>query len=104
MPEPREILKICSSLVSLVTRQVNNNTGETLIELQLAHFSVQQYLKSERIGECFPEKMTKGGVIFQKGINEMSARASITRICLAYLSQLDEQYPIGKIRAEFPLA
>ncbi|KAL4990295.1 purine and uridine phosphorylase [Aspergillus falconensis] len=97
LPEPREILKICSSLVSLVTR-------ETLIELQLAHFSVQQYLKSKRIKEAFPRTMPEVGVIFQKEISEISARGSITRICLAYLLHLDKQQPISKTRQEFPLA
>ncbi|PGH31047.1 hypothetical protein GX50_06155, partial [[Emmonsia] crescens] len=101
MPEPREIMNICSSLVSLVTRQVG---GETLMELQLAHFSVQQYLKSEEIETTFPEEMTKVSMIFQKGINEISARGCITRICLAYLSCLDDQSPITELKKRLPLA
>ncbi|KAL4923048.1 uncharacterized protein BDV17DRAFT_285724 [Aspergillus undulatus] len=104
LPEPREILKICSSLVSLVTRQVGGNTGEKSIELQLSHFSVQQYMKSERIGECFPQEITEIGLIFQNGLNKLNAKGTITRICLAYLSYLDEQRPVRTIRVEFPLA
>ena len=44
--------------------------------------------------------------MFQNGLNEVRARGSITRICLAYLSHLDlaEQRPVRKIRIEFPLA
>ena len=56
MPKPQEIMKICSSLVSLVTRQLN---GETIMELQLAHFSVQQYLQSKQIEATFRGKTTE---------------------------------------------
>lgn len=75
-----------------------------MVELQLAHFSVQQYLMSKRIEADFPRKASGVGVIFQKNLSEISARGSITRICLAYLSLLDERRPIGETRAEFPLA
>ncbi|KAL2819101.1 purine and uridine phosphorylase [Aspergillus granulosus] len=90
MPESREITKICSSLVSLVTRLGDCNSGEMLEELQLAHFSVQQYLKSGRIEASFPGNLARV--------------ASITKVCLAYLSHLDEQRPIKDVRVEFPLA
>ncbi|PGH11878.1 hypothetical protein AJ80_06943 [Polytolypa hystricis UAMH7299] len=47
-------------------------------------------------------------VIFHQGINEISARGSITRICLAYLSclddDLDDESPVENIRKRFPLA
>lgn len=102
--EPREVMKTCSSLVSLVTRQAEDNETETLVELQLAHFSVQQYLRSNQIEATFPKKNTEVGVIFQKGTNEISARESITRVCLTYLSHLDGQRPIEEIIAELPLA
>ncbi|KAL4932572.1 nucleoside phosphorylase domain-containing protein [Aspergillus undulatus] len=93
LPEPREILKICSSLVSLVTRQVSSNTGETLIELY--ELCVTEY---------FPQGITKIGLIFQNGLNELNAKGTITRICLAYLLHLDEQRQVRTIRVEFPLA
>jgi hypothetical protein len=98
LPVPREVSKICSSLVSLVTRpvvtrQVNYNRKETVMELQLAHFSVKEYLTSDRVEATFKESFT-----------EISARRSITRACLAYLSHLDEKRPIKEIRAAFPLA
>jgi hypothetical protein len=94
LPIPREILKICSSLVSFVTRPANRNgREEALMELQLAHFSVKEYLMSGRVEEAF-----------QEGITETSARRSITKVCLAYLSHLDEKRPIKEIRAAFPLA
>ncbi|KAL3707747.1 hypothetical protein TMatcc_005729 [Talaromyces marneffei ATCC 18224] len=103
MPETREIIRLCSSLVSLVTRY-DNLRGEPIMELQLAHFSVEQYLKSGQIKETFPEELTKVGEMFQNGLNEITAKGLITRVCLAYLSQMDELCPIDKIDEEFPLA
>jgi hypothetical protein len=94
LPIPREILKICSSLVSFTTRLANHNEREeTLMELQLAHSSVKDYLMSGRVEESFKD-----------GTTEISARRSITKVCLAYLSHLDEKRPIKEIKAAFPLA
>jgi ankyrin repeat protein len=93
LPTLREITKVCSSLVSLVTRRINRNRGEALMELQLTHFSVKEYLTSGRVEETF-----------QKSIADISARGLITRVCLAYLSHLDEMRPIMEIKAAFPLA
>ncbi|KAE8156909.1 Pfs, NACHT and ankyrin domain protein [Aspergillus tamarii] len=87
MPEPREIAVVCSSLVCLVTRR--DRRGKTVMELQLAHFSVQQYLESTHIAATFPKKMTDV--------------ACITKVCLAYLSHLDEESVIEDIGAEYPL-
>lgn len=74
------------------------------MELQLAHFSVQQYLQSKQIEATFRGITTEVGSVFQDGLNEIRERGSITRICLAYLSHLAEQRPVRKIRIEFPLA
>jgi hypothetical protein len=46
IPKPQEIMKICSSLVSLITQQ-SDDPVDTTMELQLAHFSIQQYLRSK---------------------------------------------------------
>ncbi|RAH67963.1 Pfs, NACHT and ankyrin domain protein, partial [Aspergillus aculeatinus CBS 121060] len=86
MPETREIMRICSSLVSQVTRRRGQSTIE---ELQLAHFTVQQYLESERVDGAL-SLMTVAGVM--------------TRICLAYLSQVDEGKSLTAIKEELPLA
>ncbi|KAH8797815.1 Pfs, NACHT and ankyrin domain protein [Xylogone sp. PMI_703] len=93
MPIPREIMKICSSLVFLATRELNPGGRKAMIELQLAHFSVKEYLMSRRVQETFQESMT-----------EISARRSITRVCLSYLSHLDDTRPVEEIKAKFPLA
>ncbi|KAG2002677.1 hypothetical protein GB937_009642 [Aspergillus fischeri] len=103
MPNPQDIMKVCSSLVSLVIKQDSART-ETFMELQLAHLSVQQYLKSRIIGEAFPRGMATIGEIFQTSLREISARADITRVCLAYLECLREQGAHRELKAEFPLA
>lgn len=53
--------------------------------LQLAHFSVQQYLSSGRIGANFPEPVITVGTLFERGLREFNARACIAKVCLAYL-------------------
>ncbi|KAF2721065.1 purine and uridine phosphorylase, partial [Polychaeton citri CBS 116435] len=47
MPQPREITRFCSSLVSIVNHEIepSKNSGDYL---QLAHFSVKEYLVSKR--------------------------------------------------------
>jgi hypothetical protein len=74
------------------------------MELQLAHFSVQQYLSSERLKQSFPEAMAGVGMIFQEGLKKCGASGFITSVCLAYLCHLGEQRPTDEIRSEFPLA
>ncbi|KAJ5641187.1 hypothetical protein N7490_005187 [Penicillium lividum] len=94
LPEPREIMRVCSSLVSPITRWNYQNGTEELVQLQLAHLSVQQYLKSARVQAAFPQEGSNVGLIFQNSLNEISARESITRLCLAYLKHIGEQRAI----------
>ncbi|KAJ5356110.1 hypothetical protein N7517_010719 [Penicillium concentricum] len=132
MPNPREIVRFCSSLVSLVKRNIqptisysysNYTTTDSWIsddpedsddleesvdldgpeasdgqqeeveELQLAHLSVQQYLKSSRIQSSVPTHIIDAGALFQDGL-----------ICLAYLSRPGEHQTSEQIRAEFSFA
>lgn len=79
---PDEILRYCSSLVTLVKK-----------ELQLAHFSVKEYLTSTRLENSFA-----------KDLEETTARTSLAMICLAYLLELPDDIPTSKIRQSFPLA
>ena len=90
LPCPNEITRFCSSLVSLITRE--SDTG-TLMELELAHFSVKEYLTSEKLPEPF-----------QCSFSQAHARGHITRSSLAYLSCLKEEDSIANIAAQFPLA
>lgn len=94
LPVPKEIMRVFSSLVSLFSKQDDRDPTKTLLELQLAYFSVKEYLTSERVEETFQASMT-----------EINARASITRVCLAYLIHCGNgECPADEIKATFPLA
>ena len=69
---PRDILAICSCLINIPT----SDDGE----IQLAHFSVREYLISTRI----PERLAP---FFS--FNETSANIMIAQTCLAYLLHFD---------------
>lgn len=75
----RAILSMLPNLVT--TKLVTNDDGRTEEHVQLAHFSVQEYLVSDRIRE---------GPVKQYSIQEERANTSIAETCLAYLLQLDE--------------
>jgi hypothetical protein len=103
MPEPRDILRICSSLVTLVqspldrfgdvavdTHSDDVEGRRTTTKLQLAHFSVKEYLISDRISPSFSTLLA-----------EQTARASIATLCLAYLPDLDHSLPLVELRARF---
>jgi hypothetical protein len=107
-PEPRDVLALCSSLVSTVTTTLQEDMGgsedsseseeagwgseeadwgsqeavENPMELvRLAHFSVKEYLVSERI---------QAGSARRYCIREIDAHLSIAETCLAYLFQFDQ--------------
>lgn len=94
MPDPADISRCCSSLVVIVPENdeghfenVRNST------LQLAHFSVKEYLVSDRL----PEETAP---YFRK----ITANASISKVCLAYLLQLNGDRSATEITNIFPLA
>ena len=93
MPNHRDIARICSSLVSIVTRKPSDYKEDEVIELHLAYLTVKEYLMSGRVEE-----------IFQKGFTEFTARGTLTRVCLAYLSHVDTQDSVRQVRKKFPLA
>jgi hypothetical protein len=93
LPIPQEISQICSSLVSLVIK-IDKESGQlTSVELYLVHFSVKEYLMSERVEDTF-----------RGSINYINVRATITQACLAYLSHIGEHHPVQDISKLFPLA
>ncbi|KAJ5688691.1 Ankyrin repeat protein [Penicillium macrosclerotiorum] len=83
MPVPREITGIASSLISTTPDH----------KIQLAHFSVKEYLISERVESSFSAHLI-----------EIEARASITRVCLVYMNHLEKSRTAEEIIALFPLA
>ncbi len=93
MPEPKEISRYCSSLVAVERRRTSEYDQTMVTELQLSHFSVKEYLTSNRLEKDLTPS-------FQ----EISAKASIATICLAYLLQMDAKLPVLEIRENFPLA
>jgi tetratricopeptide (TPR) repeat protein len=100
MPDPQEITCYCPSLVVVVCikeRSYDENykdeEDDEHFELQLAHFSVKEYLTSNRLDKDIAQS-------FQ----EIVAKASIAIVCLAYLLDLDLELPTREIREKFPLA
>ncbi|KAI9775606.1 MAG: hypothetical protein M1839_001007 [Geoglossum umbratile] len=98
LPEPRDLLVICSSLVTLSsgTLEYSNCRLEETEELRLAHFSVKEYLISERI---------RAGPASDFSILEMPAHLSIAQACLAYLLQFDKPDSLTRDTCQkYPLA
>ena len=96
-PEPEDIWTICSSLISLQEEVLDDaNTGNPRVIVQLAHFSVKEYLTSPGIQK---------GRVKQYSIQEEDANAFIAESSLAYLLQFDEPGSLTtKSVLEFPLA
>lgn len=101
-PEPRDILIMCSSLVTMTAEETENPHAETIGEqvrgehVRLAHFSVKEYLVSERI---------RAGPAIRYSIRAIDANVSIAEICLAYLLLFDRPTSSkSRILGEFPLA
>jgi hypothetical protein len=67
----------------------DNKTGK----LQLAHFSVKEYLTSNLVDNDFAQNF-----------HEIAAKASIATVCLAYLLHLDMELLAEEIEERFPLA
>ncbi|KAI1870317.1 uncharacterized protein JN550_005245 [Neoarthrinium moseri] len=74
MPIPTDIVGYCSSLVVLVRTRNWDNTRTTGEVVQLAHFSVRDYLTSDRLENDTVQYL-----------QEMPARSSIAEVCLTYL-------------------
>jgi ankyrin repeat protein len=82
LEDPLDALGICSSLVTIAT--VNTYKQGRYRELQtivLAHYSVQEYLLSDRI---------KHGRAKQYSLRKFDCHESITRACLKYLLQFKQ--------------
>jgi hypothetical protein len=86
MPDHQEISRYCSSLVVVVSTESDK-------VLQLAHFSVKEYLTSNRVDSVVARE-------FQK----VTASASIAKVCLAYLLQFDHEVQPEDLQIRFPLA
>ncbi|KAH0545421.1 hypothetical protein FGG08_000562 [Glutinoglossum americanum] len=93
--EPREVLEICSSLVT-VSRVFWIGRGVEVELLRLAHFSVKEYLVSDRI---------RDGPAARYSVQEIHANRRIAQGCLVYLLQFDKPDSLrSETVNEFPLA
>jgi ankyrin repeat protein len=81
LEDPLEVLDICSSLVTITTNEVDRRSGSAQRIVALAHYSVQEYLVSDRIRQ---------GSAKQYSMQEAKCQNAITRGSLKYLMQLQE--------------
>ncbi|KAL0935964.1 ankyrin repeat protein [Colletotrichum truncatum] len=84
LPDPEDITRFCPSLITLVEA---SNFVKARVVLQLAHFSVKEYLLRHDA-----ERFTKIG-----------PSITITRTCLTYLTSVNKDV-VGEILSQFPLA
>ncbi|KAL5376601.1 hypothetical protein DPSP01_010394 [Paraphaeosphaeria sporulosa] len=84
LEDPLEVLNICSSLVTLTVVEEESSVNLRITTkriVALAHYSVQEYLLSDRIKE---------GSAKQYRMEEVECHASIMKGCLQYLTQLQQ--------------
>ena len=96
LPDPRDILTICSTLVSVTTaaKDASTQTSRTQ-ELRLAHSSVKEYLISDRL---------KKASMHRYHITPLCANVSIAKTCLTYLLHFkDPTILMNEVDYEFPL-
>ena len=67
--------------------------GKTVTWLHLAHYSVKEYLVTERVHGIFKDRLSGN-----------QSRAFIVGICLTYLTSLPPELSLDKIRSKFPFA
>lgn len=101
--EPHQLLEICSSLVTTSNSTLDHPSGEKsrIEELRLSHFSVKEYLTSERIRSRPTARFS---------VLEIPAHLSIAQTCLAYLlrfkkpdslaSDTFSKYPLARYAAQ----
>ncbi|PVH67796.1 ankyrin, partial [Cadophora sp. DSE1049] len=96
LADPRDLLTICSSLVTTISVTAEGNNGASIetTELRLAHFSVKEYLISDRI---------RNGLTFQYDI-QSGGEEEIAQSCLTYLLQFQRGVLTSGNLNTFPLA
>jgi ankyrin repeat protein len=85
LEDPLEALNICSSLVTITINEADGRSRSAQQIIALAHYSVQEYLVSDRIRE---------GPAKQYSMQEAECHNAIARGSLEYLIQL--QQPLSK--------
>lgn len=85
LEDPLEALNICFSLLSVTTNKLKGNLRSAQYTIALAHYSVREYLVSDRI---------KQGKAKQYSMQELDCHNSIARGSLMYLLQM--QHPLSE--------
>lgn len=81
LEDPWEVLNICSSLITVVGDKQDQKQGSPKCCVALAHYSVKEYLLSDRISK---------GAAPQYGMQDTECHDAIARGCLTYLSQFQQ--------------
>jgi ankyrin repeat protein len=81
LEDPLEVLDICSSLVTITMNEADGRSRPAQRIVALAHYSVQEYLVSDRIRQ---------GSAKQYSMQEAECQSAITRGSLKYLMQLQQ--------------
>lgn len=96
--QPNDILFILSALVTTRVEELENWCGKTRTFITFAHFSVQEYLVSDRI-----QGKPHGVSIYS--LTPRTSHKVISRICLSYLLQFSSTDCFhSKPLTDFPLA
>ncbi|THZ96876.1 Pfs, NACHT and ankyrin domain protein [Aureobasidium pullulans] len=91
MPYPRDMMRLCSSLVSIDRKGNEDCPAEWT--LQLAHFSVKEYLVSSRVLENFRRPLSK-----------KLAKTHLAKVCLEYLRCIEIGPDISLVLEKYPLS
>ncbi|KAH5552913.1 hypothetical protein HBI25_177950 [Parastagonospora nodorum] len=81
LEDPLEVLNICSSLVTITRSEADGTSRPAQQIIALAHYSVQEYLVSDRI---------KQGSAKQYSMQEAECHNAITKGSLKYIMQLQQ--------------
>lgn len=89
LEDPLEALNICSSLIMITTNKAEGRTKSAQRIIALAHYSVQEYLVSDRI---------KRGPAKRYNMHAAQCHGMMVDSCLKYLLQLQHPFSIKFIR------
>jgi hypothetical protein len=90
LEDPLEALNICSSLVTVTTNKAEGRSRPAQRIIALAHYSVQEYLVSDRI---------KQGAANQYSMQEDKCHNAITKGSLMYLTQFQQPMSVEELEA-----
>ena len=97
LPDPRDIITICSSLVSIVSSTTEESGhGQVVPEVRLAHFSVKEYLLSDQL---------PAAVVSYFKFHAAPAHTTIAQACLLYTLHICSKAPLTQtVLDDHPLA